>query len=537
MRLEIDDRMAQKAQVRKNALIEGLIGRDISLRQTLLVAFAWAVLLFFSLYRLSDYPLIWFDEGSHLHVPKALVLMGAYADYSSEGLRYFGPTNGVGPTVMLPVAAMFKLFGIGLIQARLVVVLYLLASIYLFHRLASHLGGKSLALAGILLLVASRGILIVEYGRQVLGEVPALVFLLSGILVWWSAWSKPSWGKLSLAGVLLGLSVVTKTQFLLFVGPAIALAWLANMIHYRLLPHRVFLIPGVITAFMFAVWQFVLLFGIDPQAEFGNLALLTKTSGSAAFVFSLDLIKRSASELLSIRGYFGLAVWVLLYGVSLIMPKRVDALKWATLWLMAVINIAWYVFASVSWLRYAFVGLAFSCLFLGKLFIELMDGFSARLKSSWKLIRSGEPVSGMDFLRFSLILIIVGSGVSSLGMNAWQVLRPRENPPELMADYMQRYVPLTAVVETYEPEMGFLTNHRYHFPPHHYLNETIQSIWMEGSTPGSDYDFIAEERPDYVLVGEFSTWVNFYSITDLEQSYTLVTAIGPYRLYQIKSAN
>ncbi|MEZ4638895.1 MAG: hypothetical protein R2856_28705 [Caldilineaceae bacterium] len=49
--------------------------------------------------------------------------MGVYADYSSEGLRHFGPTIGVGPTVMLPIAAAFELFGIGLMQARLVIVI------------------------------------------------------------------------------------------------------------------------------------------------------------------------------------------------------------------------------------------------------------------------------------------------------------------------------------------------------------------------------------------------------------------------------
>ena len=52
------------------------------------VALALAVLLFLSVYNLADYPLTWFDEGSHLHVPKTLVQFGVYADYSSEGFRY-----------------------------------------------------------------------------------------------------------------------------------------------------------------------------------------------------------------------------------------------------------------------------------------------------------------------------------------------------------------------------------------------------------------------------------------------------------------
>src|SRR6476659_9341044 len=85
-----------------------------------------AAFVFLAFYHLRDYPTPWFDEGSHLHVPKSLVLFGVYSDYSSDGFRAFGPTLGVGPTVMLPVAAAFKLFGIGLLQARMVIALYLL---------------------------------------------------------------------------------------------------------------------------------------------------------------------------------------------------------------------------------------------------------------------------------------------------------------------------------------------------------------------------------------------------------------------------
>src|SRR5690349_4112519 len=88
------------------------------------------LLLFLALYNLPRYPLTWFDEGSHLHVPKTLVTRGVYADISSDGYRYFGPTVGVGPTVMLPIAASFLVFGIGLLQARLVISLYLLATVF-----------------------------------------------------------------------------------------------------------------------------------------------------------------------------------------------------------------------------------------------------------------------------------------------------------------------------------------------------------------------------------------------------------------------
>ena len=70
------------------------------------------IIAFLMLYRLSEYPILWYDEGSHLHLAKNLALNGIYADYSSEGLRHGGPVVGVGPTIVLPMALVFKIFGL-----------------------------------------------------------------------------------------------------------------------------------------------------------------------------------------------------------------------------------------------------------------------------------------------------------------------------------------------------------------------------------------------------------------------------------------
>src|SRR5689334_16028545 len=176
-------------------------------RRATWIVFAAGV-AFLAMYRLADYPTTWFDEGSHLHVPKALLRYGVYADYSSDGFRYFGPTLGVGPTVMLPIAAMFKLLGVGLVQARLVIVAYLLGALYFFHRLARTLASETVAALAIALLVSSRSIAFLETGRQVLGEVPALCLLLAAFVVWFSSWDgRASW--LLIAGILFGLAVIT----------------------------------------------------------------------------------------------------------------------------------------------------------------------------------------------------------------------------------------------------------------------------------------------------------------------------------------
>ncbi|HRE27086.1 MAG TPA: glycosyltransferase family 39 protein, partial [Anaerolineales bacterium] len=182
-----------------------------------LIGLAFVFVLAFT--NLVDFPLTWFDEGSHLHVPKTLVRFGVYADYSRDGFRYFGPTIGVGPTVMLPIAAAFKLFGIGLFQARVIMALYLVGAVIVFYGLARLLGGPRLALVATALLVVTPGLGLVEYGRQVLGEVPGLLFTLAGFWVWFKAWDSASLRRLTIVGLFFGLAVVTKNQYLLVLAP------------------------------------------------------------------------------------------------------------------------------------------------------------------------------------------------------------------------------------------------------------------------------------------------------------------------------
>ncbi|NTU56578.1 MAG: hypothetical protein HGA79_10050, partial [Anaerolineales bacterium] len=53
-------------------------------RRILLWIFCVLAVYFLVFHNLTRFPAPWFDEGSHLHVPKTLVQYGVYADISSE---------------------------------------------------------------------------------------------------------------------------------------------------------------------------------------------------------------------------------------------------------------------------------------------------------------------------------------------------------------------------------------------------------------------------------------------------------------------
>jgi 4-amino-4-deoxy-L-arabinose transferase-like glycosyltransferase len=252
-----------------------LLSKDISRTSRLLLALCGALMVYFlAFHNLTRFPAPWFDEGSHLHVPKTLVRYGVYADISSEGFRYYGPTIGVGPTVMLPVAAMFNLFGVGLLQARIVMALYLLVAVYVFYRVVNHLVGAWVALLALVLMLSSRSALFLEYGRQLLGEVPGFFFLILALYLWFTNWNEKRVGRFAAVGVLFGLAVITKYQYLLFVAPMLLLAWVLNFLYYRTSSQKTFLIPGVVTALVFGAWQLFTLQYLGPATARENLALL-----------------------------------------------------------------------------------------------------------------------------------------------------------------------------------------------------------------------------------------------------------------------
>jgi len=499
--------------------------------KTLWRGLAVALVLFLALFNLTTYPTPWYDEGSHLHVPKTLVRLGAYADYSSEGLRYYGPTIGVGPTVMLPIAAVFKVLGIGLWQGRLVIALYLLGAIITFFLLGRALSGEAVAWVATALMVASRGVGLLEYGRQVLGEVPAFFFLALGLWLWLSAWERASWKRLAGVGALLGLSVITKSQFFIVIAPAVFVGWLLNWFYYRAAPHRAFLIPGITLGVFFAVWQIVVIALLGPGPVSANLALYREATASAATVFRPDLMARALRELLSLKVYLGLLLPALAYGFLLALPRHREGQRWGLLWLMIALNLTWYVFASVSWIRYAFLGLALSSLFVARFFADVTNSFDLDLKALWEGWKKNSETWPMLALRAVLIgwcALIVGV---SLAQSAMPIVLPPPAYPQSMADYMNANVPVDALVETWEPEMGFLTDHNYHFPPQVLLYRAVSYVWAGGPSPATQYTFVQDEKPAYVLVGLFARYAGLYP-PDWLTDYTRVAQIGGYELYR-----
>src|SRR5262245_28166148 len=96
--------------------------------------------LFALLYRLPVLPSFFTDEGLFLSTADTLVDEGVYATKSLY--TYYSANMSVGAPVIVPMALVMRLFGSGLLQGRLVIIVFSMLALILAARLATALFGR-----------------------------------------------------------------------------------------------------------------------------------------------------------------------------------------------------------------------------------------------------------------------------------------------------------------------------------------------------------------------------------------------------------
>lgn len=480
------------------------------------------ITLFMLLYRLDSYPAPWYDEGSHLHVAKNFALNGVYADSSSEGYRPFGPAIGVGPTVLLPIAGAFKLFGVGIPLARLVIVLYAIGALIAFHALARLFLRPWFALAALLLMLLSPGVDFFFNARTVLGEIPGLFFLTAGLWLWLRPGVRPV-RELFGVGLLMGLAAITKNQYAMFILPSLLVAWIADLIWYRQRRWMHFVIPGVVAGLMFGGWlAFVVirLGGGDTLSE--NLETLKVASAGAFLVLKPDTIERALRFLVDASVYGALALGFTGHGIFLSLPRTDNGQRSGTLMIFILIALAFFV-ASLGWPRYAFGPLVLLAI-VGLRAAQDLIGDLPRLDAVFTEARATGKAKWALVLGWSLPAILF-----PIYTNVSNVRTQGDNSAYAVADWMETHIPQDALVETWEQELGVLSDAKLHFPPQIILARAVAQQW-EGGPPAADFYDFREIDPDYVIVGPFSRYTFLYPEERLT-SYERLETIGPYDIY------
>ena len=108
-----------------------------------------------------------------------------------------------------------------------------------------------------------------------------------------------------------------------------------------------------------------------------------------------------------------------------------------------------------------------------------------------------------------------------------------------ISKYLNDNIDYKSVIETWERELGILTDHNYHFPDQSLLAMTHMNYRGKVQDFSLGADYFAKIKPSYIVIGWFERSFNIYDIKFISKSSKLITTIGygvwRYDVYQFDS--
>ncbi len=481
---------------------------------------------------LASWPVTWYDEGVHLQAAKNFSLLDQYGLQSTEGFRTFDPLINVGPTVILPIAMLFKVFGIGLFQARMVVVIYSLVTVMLFYSLSALIFDKKTAFTASLLLISipffsndTSGSFL-GLSRMILGEIPAFCFGLAGIAFWFKSNDNPN--KIVypiVSGIFFSLAIITKQQYLNIIV-VIIINLILDILIYKRNKTINYLTAALIPIFAFAGMTIF-------QANAGQgFPVSTAEETNRISTLAIASLSSPVQILRNIRILLnsGILIWGLpglIYCSTLCNSKNPQGSKICFLITTSIVWLAWFTIASIGWIRYVFPALAIMCILIAKLFAELSNGFEFNIK----LFRKSIETVRRSALSLALIVSVGIIIITSLQGRIDNILTTSDTSAIQFANYIDSNVADKEAIESFEPEIVFYSARLYHQPS---LGVLISAIRHVQFGEAYTHRFVKEEAVHYLVNGPFAKWTEYYSETLKKNNWDLVYSYGQYDLYQLK---
>ncbi|NJN68760.1 MAG: hypothetical protein HC884_19690 [Chloroflexaceae bacterium] len=464
-------------------------------------------------YRIESGSFFSYDEGIYGQIARNTIVHGTY------GIQYFEeiiPTQiSVGPTVLLPVAATYCQFGVGIWQSRLLVALAGWLTLLLLYSLVSRLYHRT---AGII--AATLVLIVFFHQRGLYGEIPAVGFLLTGVWCWWRAMQTRSVVSSGAAGLAFGMMLVSKPQMLL-VAPAFAAALAANWCYYRCWPRMV------------ALWM-VLLFpvpmllsflyqgGMHGVLAYGKYILYDLTDTSSASVFPSRWWVFLGSHLKARYPLLLIGTVGLLASLRDCRERSERGLVRGTLLLMTMTALGWHILLSPGWYRYGVAAYTLLYLFIAVRLVDLVAWLEHRLAIH----------------RQRLLRAFQGGIPVAVPLALWLQLAaapPANHDLFAMAATIEQTVPVDARIETYEWSLDVLTTRRYHHPSLAETNRRVRYLRFGEGEPPPTYDFW-QFSPAYLVIGPTGNELQAYAEWAGSECLHLLARHGRFELYRLRGA-
>ncbi len=438
------------------------------------------------------------------------------------------------PTVTASVYLSFRAFGIGVVQARMVGVAFTLASMTLLYYLALHLFNRAIAL-GVLVVItlmpAYAGLFPIYLGRQVLGEMPALFFLLSGYVCFLFA-TRHSVLALTGAIIFWSLGISTKLQAVPFWACSMLLP-MAVLAIRRDWKSSTFYAAALVGSFA-AAYLLSIMWGTLLRSKTGLSAPITGLYEVTAAVGSVPsrMFALIVTVLFGIPTLLGLIYnsWRLLNDKD---PFRehADTVRFSLL-VLAASWFAWFVIFSVGWIRYIFPATFVGSVFVAAMIYDLTEHYdvSYTFRQSMAIIRgSGFNKKAIGALLVVLIIITSLPRTARALYKAYIV--DADTSVQQTAEFLNTQTQPGALIESYDSELLFLLNRPYHYPPDQLHIELIRRTFLYEDNGTINYDPLAA-NPDYLVVGPHSKQWRLYDRVLNSGAFRLLRSYARYQIYE-----
>jgi hypothetical protein len=472
-----------------------------------------------SFYNLVNYPTIWWDEAIFSETAANLAEHDRYAltVQSPDQLHDLDFLISVGPAVILPVSAAYKLFGVSLASGRMVAGAYL---VLLF--LALFLGARRLwdpITALLAVVLAFLGTDVLYWGRSVLGDIPALgLFLFSVYFLSRGLESRSLW-PLALGGLFLGLAFDAKEFYSLSCLPPLVLLAQQSWGDKRRLALRVlaFSAGAVLAPLAYLVLKAVILGSLTgavlhtlEQKKLLCHEFFTPLTIGRIYPESLLLLLQDPLFWLGCLG----AVWIW---------KKETYSPGVKLWIWYFLLWSGVYLTAVYWHRFAL-----PALFLASpLAAYFLRQGAARLTS--RMFTRPPRWLAPGVIAVFLVLFVSFSGLDYFK----QVLTCRNEAPLHLVQYLRTHVPDRCLIETPEYELPFLDDdHRFHLMPSFYFLESTPDKVVLLNPRRRPYNF-NRVGADILILGSFgkSVFKQVYPPALIHRYWTRIARVDYYDIY------
>jgi hypothetical protein len=497
----------------------------------------WLTIVLLLVLQLDTAPPFSYDEGCLAVVARNWAISGQYGELL-DGRPVPPDMLNVGLPAVAPVALSFRIFGVGVWQARLPMVLIALAGIFVLAALARALFGRlAAAIAPFAATFLVLPIPFVSAGRQVWGETLSVLLVAMAYLLLVRLWSRPRLA-VPLAAPLLALSIFTKVQALPFVAVALAGPLALALLRRERFAASIFAALAIASAAFYGLcaWLSAVWLG-QPVLHH----IYGATLGAEALVL-YGPARRGALETFLTNGLpFVLALaWAWLRvlrtrAYSAQHPPESEArsaFNWPGLSFLVLTTAwaLWYVTLSVGWARLLYPPALLASPFLAGMLAAIVQ----RVRD-W---RTAPRASGGATPRGSLLaLVSIGTVVLVVGAAGWTVSRAAgvfgsgDRSIYEVASFVDDLDPASGTVETFEAELYFLLHRSYHHPPPPVALQLTRRRYVGDQTPMT-YDPLAD-APRLIVVGPEAEHTAIYSEGLHSGRYALLRRFGRYRVYQL----